>query len=142
MEALGVGSAVRKLTVQNLRDALVTATTDPKQVERAKNVGEQIRSVSAFCICRPLLVFDLDAQEDGVETAIEAIYRDLEYARSLIKGSPRRESRELVHPENATIRRPPNQTPPSPARRSGESSASSAQGGAVSDWDVISDQDD
>ena len=46
VEALGIGSAVRKLTVNSLRDALVAATTDVKQIERAKVIGEQIRSVS------------------------------------------------------------------------------------------------
>ena len=46
VEALGVGSAVRKLTVQSLTDALVSATNDPKQIARAKAVGEQIRAVS------------------------------------------------------------------------------------------------
>lgn len=75
-------------------------------------------------------------------TAIEAIYRDLEYARSLIKGSPRSPGHELDQPEHATIRRASSKTPPSPARRSGDSSASSAHGGAVSDWSVISDQED
>ncbi|KNZ79620.1 Sterol 3-beta-glucosyltransferase [Termitomyces sp. J132] len=67
VEALGVGSGVRKLTVNSLTDALIVATTDVKQIDRAKLLGEQIRS------------------ENGVSTAIESIYRDLEYARSLIK---------------------------------------------------------
>ena len=50
VEALGIGSAVRKLTVQNLSDALVAATTDQKQIQRAARVGEQVRSVSRSCI--------------------------------------------------------------------------------------------
>ena len=45
VEALGVGSAVRKLTVQSLTDALLAATTDQKQIQRAKELGEQIRAV-------------------------------------------------------------------------------------------------
>ena len=45
VEALGIGSAVRKLTVQNLSDALVAATTDQKQIQRAARVGEQVRTV-------------------------------------------------------------------------------------------------
>jgi hypothetical protein len=48
VEALGIGSSVRKLTVENLADALIMATTDQKQIDRAKLVGEQIRSVCAF----------------------------------------------------------------------------------------------
>ena len=47
MEALGIGTAVRKLTVESLAAALVAATTDQKQIDRAKSVGEQIRAVSA-----------------------------------------------------------------------------------------------
>ncbi|KAF9229599.1 glycosyltransferase family 1 protein [Gyrodon lividus] len=67
VEALGIGTGVRKLTVDSLKDALISATTDRKQIDRARLVGEQIRS------------------EHGVATAIEAIYRDLDYARSLIR---------------------------------------------------------
>lgn len=48
MEALGIGTGVRKLTVENLAEALVTATTDQKQVDRAKLIGEQIRAVCAL----------------------------------------------------------------------------------------------
>ena len=48
MEALGIGSSVRKLTVENLAEALVTATTDQRQIDRAKLVGEQIRSVGTL----------------------------------------------------------------------------------------------
>lgn len=51
MEALGIGSAVRKLTAESLTQALITATTDQKQIDRARAVGEQIRAVSAdMCI--------------------------------------------------------------------------------------------
>ena len=46
VEALGIGSAVRKLTAESLAAALIAATTDQKQIERAKVVGEQIRAVS------------------------------------------------------------------------------------------------
>jgi sterol 3beta-glucosyltransferase len=45
VEALGIGAGVRKLTVEALTEALVNAATDVKQIERAKLVGEQIRSV-------------------------------------------------------------------------------------------------
>ena len=52
VEALGIGTCVRKLTVDSLADALIQATTDEKQIGKAKLVGEKIRSVSA-------LIFDL-----------------------------------------------------------------------------------
>lgn len=55
VEALGIGSSVRKLTVENLTEALTLATTDEKQIARAKLIGEQIRAVSSF-LC---LIFKL-----------------------------------------------------------------------------------
>ncbi|KAI0343992.1 hypothetical protein BDW22DRAFT_1355240 [Trametopsis cervina] len=129
VEALGIGSAVRKLTVQSLTEALLAATTDVKQIERAKMIGEQIRA------------------ENGVGTAIEAIYRDLEYARSLIKRSPRTEPQEPDRAEYNASHSPRNVPstvdPVSPAGRTGRSSSDSAhQDGATSDWSVISDQED
>ncbi|KDR85269.1 hypothetical protein GALMADRAFT_51808 [Galerina marginata CBS 339.88] len=45
VEALGVGTGVRKLTASNLSDALAAATSDSKQIARAKIIGEQIRGV-------------------------------------------------------------------------------------------------
>ena len=46
VEALGVGTSVKKLTVSNLAEALIAATTDHKQIDRARLMGEQIRRVS------------------------------------------------------------------------------------------------
>ena len=46
VEALGIGSSVRKLTVDHLTAALVAATTDVKQISRAKLIGQTIRAVS------------------------------------------------------------------------------------------------
>lgn len=45
VEALVIGTAVRKLTVESLTQALITATTDQKQITRAKSVGDKIRAV-------------------------------------------------------------------------------------------------
>jgi sterol 3beta-glucosyltransferase len=47
VETLGIGSSVRKLTVENLTAALTQATTDKKQIERAKAIGVAIREVSS-----------------------------------------------------------------------------------------------
>ncbi|EIW72673.1 hypothetical protein TREMEDRAFT_41904 [Tremella mesenterica DSM 1558] len=83
VESLNVGSAVRKLTSETLASALSKATTDEKQIAKAKVVGEMIR------------------RENGVTRAIEAIYRDLEYAKSLIKPlpeAPRRDSKSILRP--------------------------------------------
>ena len=46
VEALGVGTALRKLTVDSLAKALVAATSNSKQILRAKAVGEEIRKVN------------------------------------------------------------------------------------------------
>ncbi|KAI0757283.1 hypothetical protein C8Q80DRAFT_1265234 [Daedaleopsis nitida] len=119
VEALGIGAAVRKLTVDTLSQALHEVTTNQKLIDRAKLIGEQIRA------------------ENGVATAIEAIYRDLEYARSLIKGAAQRETHdEYFDAEHATIREYPSSTPPE------HPSPSWSASGAVSDWSVISDSDE
>lgn len=62
VEALGIGSCVRKLTVDNLAEALRLATTDPKRIERAKLVGEKIRAVSCGFLC----MFLCGASERGM----------------------------------------------------------------------------
>lgn len=63
---------------------------------------------------------------------MEAIYRDLEYARTLIKNPD--DSDTEVHVGRS---RPPSRGTPT------QSSNGSARGGAASeDWSVISDQDD
>ncbi|SNX85601.1 probable UDP-glucose:sterol glucosyltransferase [Melanopsichium pennsylvanicum] len=71
IESLGVGSCVRRLTADNLAEALVKATSNVKQIEKARKLGEQIRG------------------EDGLGNAVKAIYRDLDYARSLVKRNTR-----------------------------------------------------
>lgn len=137
VEALGIGTGVRKLTVQSLSEALIAATTDVKQIERAKRVGESIRAVSFYVgQCRRLLICCL--QENGVATAIEAIYRDLEYARSLIKGITVNDAIRADDDERATVR---DQSLSPPARLFRRLSGSSSRG-ATSDWSVISDQED
>ncbi|KAG8890800.1 Sterol 3-beta-glucosyltransferase [Tulasnella sp. 332] len=110
VEALDVGSSVRKLTVDHLTTALKAATTDLKQIEKAKLLGQKIRA------------------EKGVDNAVEAIYRDLEYARSLIKQpSVPEESHGEVDVEITT----PKTTPDN-------SIESSGNGSAKSDWDMLS----
>ncbi|KAJ7456588.1 glycosyltransferase family 1 protein [Mycena latifolia] len=122
VEALGVGTGVRKLTVDALTDALITATTDIKQIDRARLIGEEIR------------------KENGVATAIESIYRDMDYARSLIKHVVPDSDDDLEDEveEHSTIRDHPGLAEP----QSGYSSSGSAPGGAPSeDWSVISEHD-
>ncbi|KAK2461690.1 hypothetical protein APHAL10511_006153 [Amanita phalloides] len=123
VEALGVGSGVRKLTVASLTEAFVTATMDSKQINRAKLLGEQIRS------------------ENGVATAIESIYRDLEYARSLIKPSLTESPLQDDMGAHGSVVNAENQNNVPPGSRSGCSSTESRRAPSE-DWSVISDQDD
>ncbi|KAF7192759.1 Sterol 3-beta-glucosyltransferase [Pseudocercospora fuligena] len=74
VEDLGVGMHLKKVTANQLGKALWIATHDARMRTKARVIGEQIRG------------------EDGVKTAINAIYRDLEYAKSLIKKHPQRNS--------------------------------------------------
>lgn len=77
-----------------------------------------------------------------METAIEAIYRDLEYARSLVKDPVAGDLHEdTPDAEHATIRESRQPLSPEPSgARSASSSVSSAHD-APSDWSVISDQE-
>ena len=45
--------------MQSLTEALVSATTDVKQIERAKMVGEQIRAVSNRNVYLPACILSL-----------------------------------------------------------------------------------
>ncbi|OBT79468.1 hypothetical protein VF21_02015 [Pseudogymnoascus sp. 05NY08] len=67
VEDLGVGIYLRKLNVSVFARALWEATHSERIIAKANLLGEQIRS------------------ENGVDTAIQCIYRDMEYANSLIK---------------------------------------------------------
>lgn len=57
VESLNVGSAIRKLTSEHLADALKKATTDEKQIAKAKIVGEMIRKVGPYSEPVLLLVY-------------------------------------------------------------------------------------
>ncbi|KAL8771767.1 MAG: hypothetical protein Q9209_002958 [Squamulea sp. 1 TL-2023] len=95
IEDLGVGIYMKKLNVSVFSRALWEATHSERMMIKAKVLGEQIRKV---CSLSPFLMMDdvfklmlWDEQEDGVNNAIQAVYRDLEYAKTLIK------HRALVH---------------------------------------------
>ncbi|KAM5435151.1 Sterol 3-beta-glucosyltransferase [Microsporum ferrugineum] len=62
---LGVGLCMKKLNVVAFTRALWEATNSQRMIIKAKQIGERIR------------------QEDGVSKAIQSIYRDLEYAKTL-----------------------------------------------------------
>lgn len=67
LEDLGVGICMKKLNVSLFSRALWEATHSERMIIKAKVLGGQIR------------------KENGVATAIQAVYRDLEYAKTLIK---------------------------------------------------------
>ncbi|THY99977.1 UDP-Glycosyltransferase/glycogen phosphorylase [Aureobasidium pullulans] len=67
VQDLGVGQKVLTVTENALGKAIWIATHDSRMIEKARILGEQIRS------------------EDGVGTAIKAMYRDMEYAKTLVQ---------------------------------------------------------
>ncbi|KAJ5629082.1 hypothetical protein N7490_011310 [Penicillium lividum] len=67
VEDLGVGICMKKLNVSVFSRAIWEATHSERMIVKARNLGIQIRN------------------EDGVATAIQSLYRDLEYAKTLAK---------------------------------------------------------
>lgn len=67
VEDLGVGICLRRINVTVLARALWEVTHSIRIITKAQAIGRAIRA------------------ENGVDSAIQAIYRDLDYARSLIK---------------------------------------------------------
>lgn len=74
VEEIGVGIALKKYNVKDLSKALVNITTNLKFKEKADLIKRRI------------------AKEDGVRTAINCIYGELEYARSLMLAKNSRKS--------------------------------------------------
>ncbi|EFY97936.2 glycosyl transferase family 28 and UDP-glucoronosyl domain protein [Metarhizium robertsii] len=68
VEDLGVGVGLRRWGANSFGRALWQVTRNERMIVKARVLGEQIR------------------KDKGVDTAIQNIYRDLEYAKSLIKG--------------------------------------------------------
>ncbi|KAB8345829.1 hypothetical protein FH972_022884 [Carpinus fangiana] len=84
VEDLGVGTCLKKVNTTVLARAIWLATNSERMIVKARTLGQKIRSVGVYPF--PSIASHADkVQEDGVATAIQAIYRDLEYARSLIK---------------------------------------------------------
>ncbi|KAJ5933359.1 hypothetical protein N7454_005688 [Penicillium verhagenii] len=67
VEDLGVGICMKKLNVSVFSRAIWEATHSERMIVKARELGIQIRS------------------EDGVATAIQSLYRDLEYAKTLAR---------------------------------------------------------
>ncbi|KAF1816269.1 UDP-Glycosyltransferase/glycogen phosphorylase [Eremomyces bilateralis CBS 781.70] len=77
IEDLGVGICLKKINTSVFARALWEATHSERMIVKARVLGEQIR--------QSMIVDANTRQEDGVGHAIQTIYRDLEYAKSLIK---------------------------------------------------------
>nr|XP_019049094.1 sterol 3-beta-glucosyltransferase [Kwoniella bestiolae CBS 10118]OCF28024.1 sterol 3-beta-glucosyltransferase [Kwoniella bestiolae CBS 10118] len=128
-ESLNVGSAIRKLTSDALAEALIKATTDEKQIAKAKVVGEMIR------------------KENGVAKAIEAIYRDLEYAKSIIKPPPGTEDKpidkvaSLLHTDTIVPFRSRSRSKSSPSKSEPQSRNDLSSSGEHSNHDVHASDD-
>ncbi|KAL1888367.1 Sterol 3-beta-glucosyltransferase [Sporothrix stenoceras] len=67
VEDLGVGICLKKWGAMSFARALWEATNSERMIRKAAHLGEQIR------------------EENGVDTAIQCIYRDMEYAKSLVR---------------------------------------------------------
>ncbi|KAK2735674.1 Sterol 3-beta-glucosyltransferase [Onygenales sp. PD_40] len=67
VEDLGVGICMKRLNVSVFSRSLWEATHSERIIVKARALGEKIRS------------------EDGVAAAIQALYRDLEYAKTLVR---------------------------------------------------------
>ncbi|KAL5043545.1 sterol 3-beta-glucosyltransferase [Aspergillus fruticulosus] len=109
VEDLGVGVCMKKLNVSVFSRALWTATHDERMIVRAKQLGERIRS------------------EDGVATAIQAIYRDLEYATTLTR-------------QRSSISSTPFS--PTPSAKTSDEQNADADIADIEDWTFIGDESD
>lgn len=89
VDDLGVGILLRKWGVNSFARALWEATHSERMIVKARVLGENIRKVSPFSVNSVLRVgpwiLTFACQENGVDTAIQCIYRDMEYAKSLIE---------------------------------------------------------
>jgi sterol 3beta-glucosyltransferase len=66
VEDIGAGIGLKELNAKSMSKALKTATTDQRMISKAKVIGERIQ------------------KENGVQEAINVLYREVEYARGLI----------------------------------------------------------
>ncbi|KAG0176993.1 Sterol 3-beta-glucosyltransferase [Apophysomyces sp. BC1021] len=86
VEEMGLGLCIKKLTVESLSTALRVVSTDENMLSTAKIIGEKIRS------------------ENGVETAVQCIYRDMELASERTLSSAQRTLHDRLDDELITTR--------------------------------------
>ncbi|KKK14204.1 hypothetical protein P175DRAFT_0490239 [Aspergillus ochraceoroseus IBT 24754] len=109
VEDLGVGICMKKLNVSVFSRALWEVTHSERMIVRARELGARIRS------------------EDGVATAIQAIYRDLEYAKTLAR------QRSIL-----------SATPfsPTPSAKTGDEQDADDDSADIEDWTIVGDDAD
>lgn len=103
IEDLGVGRCLMKINTSVFARALWEVTNSQRMIVKAKTLGEQIRQVCLPAVCCLRVVDDTNEveQESGVDRAIQVIYRDLDYAKSLIKTGKRRQAKQTLVDEQA-----------------------------------------
>ncbi|KAK9455409.1 hypothetical protein V1511DRAFT_459278 [Dipodascopsis uninucleata] len=84
VEDLGAGIHLKKLTTRQFAKALWEATHNERIIAKARLIGEQIQ------------------KENGVATAVETIYRDIHYARSLIRSISSKDNDEINESKKAS----------------------------------------
>ncbi|KAI1442541.1 glycosyltransferase family 1 protein [Annulohypoxylon stygium] len=85
VEDLGVGICLKKWGANSFARALWETTNSERMIVKARVLGETIR------------------KENGVDTAIQCIYRDLEYAKSLIKSKAGKNATTASSPDGTTV---------------------------------------
>ncbi|KAI1486658.1 hypothetical protein F5X96DRAFT_219347 [Biscogniauxia mediterranea] len=85
VEDLGVGICLKKWGANSFARALWEATHSDRMIVKARVLGETIR------------------KENGVDTAIQCIYRDLEYAKSLVKSKANKNTAATASSPDGTV---------------------------------------
>lgn len=112
LEDLGVGICLKRINVSVLARALWEAVHSQRMIVKARLLGEQIRG------------------EDGVRNAIQAIYRDLEYAQTLIRA---RKIRDQNAAESSATTR---------TAQEGSEDISAVDGEGEESWTFVDDSDE
>lgn len=86
VEDIGAGIALKKLNSATLARALKEVTTNKRMLDRAELIKKQISS------------------EDGVKTAINCLYGELEYARSLLVSKNKKDNSGTFEDETSVIK--------------------------------------
>ncbi|KAL1837802.1 hypothetical protein VTJ49DRAFT_3389 [Mycothermus thermophilus] len=124
VEDLGVGICLDSWGPVSFGRALWMATTCERLIVKARVLGEQIR------------------KENGVETAVQCIYRDLEYATNLIKAKANRNKNRRAAAANAAARATsPSSRPPTSSSATGGSRGGDGTG-VDGSADLLDDDED